>query len=138
MPVLVTLTGVSLALLALRVPLSGGSAHGFLVWNTFLAWLPIVFAWAALEAHARGARIVTVCAGAAWLSCSRTPPTWSRISSTSSCGPPRGSSTTGCSSGSFAVLGLLLGGAALRPVHRRVDGRFGVRGSLPLLATMGS
>jgi uncharacterized membrane protein len=39
--------------------------------------------------------------------------------------------------GAFAVLGLLLGVAALRPMHRRIDQRFGARAGVPLLGVIG-
>lgn len=47
--VLVTISAFSVALVAARIWYSGQITFIFLVWNLFLAWLPLAFAWLALR-----------------------------------------------------------------------------------------
>ncbi len=53
MPMLALLfaSGVSVALVAARIVWTGNPRHGFLVWNLFLAWLPLLFALLACEEY---------------------------------------------------------------------------------------
>ncbi len=136
-PALVAVTVLCLGLLVLRAALSGEVRHGFLVWNVFLAWLPVPLAWAALRAHAHGARVGAVVLGGAWLAFLPNAP----YLVTDLIHVRRWPSTVllydTVMFGAFAVLGLLLGAAALRPMHRRIDERFGLRGSVPLLGAIG-
>jgi uncharacterized membrane protein len=55
-PVLALLfaSGVCLALLAARIALDGTGRYLFLVWNLFLAWLPLIFALLLCEQHVQG------------------------------------------------------------------------------------
>lgn len=50
-------TAVGLALTALRIGLTKNWHYMFLVWNLFLAWLPLVFALVVYRFHRRGERI---------------------------------------------------------------------------------
>ncbi len=47
-------SGVSTALVAARIAWTGRLHYGFLVWNLFLAWLPLVFALLACDAYRDG------------------------------------------------------------------------------------
>jgi uncharacterized membrane protein len=44
-------SGVSVALVAARIIWTGHLHYGFLAWNLFLAWVPLLFALAACDAH---------------------------------------------------------------------------------------
>lgn len=56
MPVLALLaaTAASVAMVFARIVWTGRISYGFLIWNLFLAWLPLVFALLACDAHRRG------------------------------------------------------------------------------------
>lgn len=58
MPMLALLvaSGVSLALVLGRIVWTGNIKYGFLAWNLFLAWLPLVFALLARDKYQPGAR----------------------------------------------------------------------------------
>lgn len=60
---------VCVALVFLRIVLTGGRGYGFLAWNLFLAWLPLILALQICEQHAQGGRRRWRLAvwGAAWL-----------------------------------------------------------------------
>ena len=137
LPVLTALTGVCLALLALRVRLAGEPAHGFLIWNVFLAWLPSAFGWAALRAHSLGSRLTAVAFGAAWLAFFPNAPYLVTDLVHLEAEPRARLLYDALLIGALGLLGLLLGAAALRPMHRRIDERFGALGSVPLLVVMG-
>jgi len=47
-------SGVCIALVAARVAWTGNPNYAFLVWNLFLAWLPLVFALLAGDAYRKG------------------------------------------------------------------------------------
>src|SRR5947207_51824 len=47
-------SGVSVALVLARILWTGNIGYGFLVWNLFLAWLPLVFALLASERYHNG------------------------------------------------------------------------------------
>ena len=49
-------TVVCVALVFVRVVVAGGHGYLFLVWNLFLAWLPLIFALQVGEQHAQGGR----------------------------------------------------------------------------------
>lgn len=49
-------SAVSVAFVVARILWTGNIRYGFLVWNLFLAWLPLVFALLACEHHQRNAR----------------------------------------------------------------------------------
>jgi uncharacterized membrane protein len=44
-------SGVSVALVVARIVRTGNIAYGFLLWNLFLAWLPLIFALLAAEKY---------------------------------------------------------------------------------------
>ncbi len=52
---LVFASAVSVALVGVRVAVTGRIQYGFLAWNLFLAWLPLVFALLACDAYQDGA-----------------------------------------------------------------------------------
>jgi uncharacterized membrane protein len=60
---------VNVALVIARIVLTGNIMYGFLIWNTFLAWLPLIFSLMACEQYqtgrTRGWRFVSFVA--AWL-----------------------------------------------------------------------
>lgn len=59
---------LGLVLLTARAAWTGSTSYGFLVWNLFLAWLPLVFSEIVTRLAARGARAPWLLAvGAAWL-----------------------------------------------------------------------
>lgn len=59
---------LGLLLLTARAAWTGSTSYGFLVWNLFLAWLPLVFSEIIERLAARGARAPWLLAvGAAWL-----------------------------------------------------------------------
>lgn len=60
-------SGLSVATLAVEVHQTGGSFYRFLVWNLFLAWVPVAAALAATLAAERKAGAVAVVAAAVWL-----------------------------------------------------------------------
>jgi len=47
-------SGVSVALVAARIAWTGRVQYGFLAWNLFLAWLPLLFALLACDAYREG------------------------------------------------------------------------------------
>ena len=49
-------SGVSVALVLARIVWTGQIRYGFLVWNLFLAWLPLIFALLACEHYRNGTR----------------------------------------------------------------------------------
>src|SRR2546422_11644248 len=49
-------SGVSVALVLARIVWTGNIRYGFLVWNLFLAWLPLVFALFACEKFRNSSR----------------------------------------------------------------------------------
>ena len=49
-------SAVCVAMVAIRVILAGNLVHAFLVWNLFLAWLPLIFALEVCEQHVQGGR----------------------------------------------------------------------------------
>lgn len=55
--VLLGSSAVSLALLAVRMLVRGDAAYGFLPWNLFLAWIPLLLALAVNAAWRSGVRI---------------------------------------------------------------------------------
>ena len=57
MPVLTLIfaTGICLMLVIARIVLSGNFRYAFLIWNLFLAWLPLLFAVLACEKYRTGA-----------------------------------------------------------------------------------
>src|SRR5947209_20485049 len=63
-------TAICLVLLAARVLYSDSRMYGFLAWNLFLAWLPLLCSLAVYNAYTRGGRlswlVVAGCA-LAWL-----------------------------------------------------------------------
>lgn len=58
-------TGACLALLAARTAVADVPRHGYLVWNLFLAWIPLVLAL--VLTSRRRSRAVVLLLGAAWL-----------------------------------------------------------------------
>ena len=62
-------SGVCVALVLARIVLVGNAGCAFLVWNLFLAWLPLVFALVIRERYKQGERRMRKLAGlgAAWL-----------------------------------------------------------------------
>jgi uncharacterized membrane protein len=63
--VLASLLGLSL--IAVRRLWTGSGGFGFLPWNLFLAWLPVVLAWLTLRLARDGTRTAMWTAGVAWL-----------------------------------------------------------------------
>jgi uncharacterized membrane protein len=62
------LSGLVVAMVAVRVVYSGNSDHAELVWNLFLAWIPFVLALQVYEASRRGAaRGYLLLGGVLWL-----------------------------------------------------------------------
>ena len=55
---LLLLSFVPVALVAVRSVYTGRISHVFLVWNLFLAYLPLLFAWLAYKSHKRPLLIV--------------------------------------------------------------------------------
>ena len=55
-PVLALLfaSGVSVSLVIARIAFSGNVRYGYLVWNLFLAWVPLIFALLAVNDHCEG------------------------------------------------------------------------------------
>jgi len=49
-------SGASVALVIVRIMWTGQIRYGFLVWNLFLAWLPLIFALLACEHYRKGTR----------------------------------------------------------------------------------
>lgn len=49
-------SGVSLGLVAARIAWTGRIHYGFLAWNLFLAWMPLIFALLACDAYQQGAQ----------------------------------------------------------------------------------
>src|SRR6185503_14038353 len=66
--VLAACTAVSLGVMGLRFARTGDPGHAFLVWNLFLAWIPLLFAWLAWRLHRTGGSglALAVC-GLVWL-----------------------------------------------------------------------
>jgi len=62
-------SGVSVALVAARILWAENLRYAFLIWNLFLAWLPLVFAWLVCELQRNGHTRSWTFAGlsAAWL-----------------------------------------------------------------------
>lgn len=62
-------TAVNVAVVLARIFLTGNIYYGFLIWNLFLAWLPLVFALLACEQYKNGAKQSLRFAGfvVAWL-----------------------------------------------------------------------
>jgi len=62
------LSGLVVAMIAVRVAYSGNSDHAELVWNLFLAWIPFLVALQVYEGYRRGAaRIYLLLGGVLWL-----------------------------------------------------------------------
>ena len=53
-------SSVNIALVLARVIWTGRLAFGFLIWNLFLAWLPLVFALLAREEYLQGSFYETI------------------------------------------------------------------------------
>lgn len=64
---LLGLSVVSLALLGLRMLLQGDAIYGFLAWNLFLAWIPLLLAVAAVGVWRSGGRISAALLFVLWL-----------------------------------------------------------------------
>lgn len=65
---LALLSAFTVTACAVRYLHTGSSQSSNLVWNLFLAWIPLVFALLVYDAHRRGARpVVLLAGGAAWL-----------------------------------------------------------------------
>jgi uncharacterized membrane protein len=62
---LVILSAFSLAMLAARIFTSGQITYAFLVWNLFLAWMPLLFAIAAT--FSRRSPLLVISFGSLWL-----------------------------------------------------------------------
>jgi uncharacterized membrane protein len=60
-------SALSVATLAVEIHQSGDSFYRFLVWNLFLAWIPVVAALVATAAAQRRAVVIAVISSAAWL-----------------------------------------------------------------------
>jgi uncharacterized membrane protein len=62
-------SGVSVSLVLARIFTTGDPRYGYLIWNLFLAWLPLVFALLAVNDHEEGApkRWRFLAFGAVWL-----------------------------------------------------------------------
>src|SRR4051794_13287356 len=61
-------SAAALAIMALRVVRTGDPGHGFLVWNLFLAWIPLVLGWMLWRLPRAGAsRLALAATGVAWL-----------------------------------------------------------------------
>jgi len=58
--------GLPAGLVFFRMAYTGRIIYGFLLWNLFLAWLPLLFAWIARMAAPRS-RVLGLLAAAAWL-----------------------------------------------------------------------
>lgn len=62
------LSGLVVAMVAVRVAYSGNSENAALVWNLFLAWIPFVLALQVYERYRRGAaRVYLLVGGVLWL-----------------------------------------------------------------------
>ena len=136
-PALLALTMVCTVVLAVRAPLSGDVRHVPLLWNVFLAWIPVGLATAVVRADLAGARARTLALGAAWLAFLPNAPylvtDLVHVSRRSTAALLYDSLMFGA----FAALGVLLGAAALWPVHRRVPERLGRRAGHLFLVAMG-
>jgi uncharacterized membrane protein len=66
-PALLAASALCVATVAVREHHSGSDFYRFLVWNLFLAWLPLVFALAAYACAVRRATGATVTFGVLWL-----------------------------------------------------------------------
>ncbi len=58
--------GLPAGLFLFRVFHTGHYTHGFLLWNLFLAWLPLLFAWFALKIAPKS-HLLALFSAAAWL-----------------------------------------------------------------------
>jgi len=133
---LVLVSLFSVALVAARALYSGQVAYIFLVWNLFLAWLPLLFAWMAVYWQKRP--FLALAAAFLWLLFfpnapylvtdlihlrARFPvPLWYDLILLLD----------------FALLGLFLGFVSLRIMHRLVNGRLGgVAGWMFVLVVLG-
>jgi uncharacterized membrane protein len=64
---LLAATVLSLAILGLRMLLQGDATYGFLAWNLFLAWIPLLLAAAVVTTWKAGGRITTAPLLVFWL-----------------------------------------------------------------------
>ncbi len=64
--VLTLAAGLPAGLILFRMHYTDSIVFGFLLWNLFLAWLPLLFAWFALRSAPRS-RLLALFSAAAWL-----------------------------------------------------------------------
>jgi len=125
--VLAAITGVVLALLVVRGHYVPWQARGYLVWNLFLAWIPYVCARLIWSAARRSTPLpLLLPLAAVWLVFLPNAP----YLVTDVVHYHRGATGTGllieiALFGSVSVAGLLLGVAAVQPIHRIVAARYG-------------
>jgi uncharacterized membrane protein len=132
---LVVASCLCIAILATRMLRMGDLGYGFMAWNLFLAWVPLVCALAAERMHSRAA--VLAC-GAAWLVfLPNAPYMLTDLVHLSG----HGSNWVWYDLVlllSFALTGLLLGYVSLYVMQKLVAGRFGhVAGWIFAVATLG-
>lgn len=134
-------SALSLALLALRILLRGDAIYGFLAWNLFLAWIPLLLAAAVVTAWRLGLRISVTPLLGLWLLFFPNAPyvITDFVHLRDIGGMPRWFDVLML--GSFAVTSLALGFVSLHLVQNLIRARLGVAwswvGALTVIALSG-
>ena len=127
----------SLALIAVRLIYSEQILYFFLLWNLFLAWLPVVFAWLAVRLHKRA--LSALAAAFMWLLFFPNAPYLVTDLIHLQAFPPVPLWYDLILLLDFAVLGMFLGIVSLRMMHSLIDAYLGLfAGWLFVLAALGA
>ncbi|MFN2171507.1 MAG: DUF1361 domain-containing protein [Candidatus Promineifilaceae bacterium] len=134
---LILITLFALGMIGIRFVYSKQLLYAFLLWNLFLAWLPVAFAFLALRTHKRP--LPTLAASFMWLLFFPNAPYLVTDLIHLHAYPPVPLWYDLILLFTFAVLGLFLGLVSLYMMHGLIDGYFGrLSGWLFVLAALGA